>query len=127
MEKQILIRNGKVFTGNPDEKAAIQNILIRNGKIEKVSREPILCSAETEIIDASGKWITPGFIDTHTHYDAEVIASPGLKESARHGVTTVILGSCSVFAIYNNPEETSDSFTRVEAIPRSVMLPLMEK
>src|SRR5690606_35653261 len=77
--------------------------------------------------DAEGKWIVPGFIDSHTHYDAEVLASPGLKESARHGVTTIILGSCSVSAVYNSAEDTADSFTRVEAIPREVMLPLLER
>ena len=122
-----LICNAKVFTGNKDEKAEIKNVLIKNGKIESISRDEILVDESVIKINATGKWLTPGFIDTHTHYDAEVIASPGLKESARHGVTTIILGSCSVTAIYNNPEETSDSFTRVEAIPREVMLPLMEK
>ena len=125
--KPILISNAKVFTGNKDEKAEVKNILIKNGKIERISKEEILVDESVIKVDASGKWVTPGFIDTHTHYDAEVIASPGLKESARHGVTTIILGSCSVTAIFNNPEETSDSFTRVEAIPREVMLPLMEK
>ena len=125
--KQILISNAKVFTGNKDEKAEVKNILIMDGKIKKISKQEILVDESVMKIDASGKWVTPGFLDTHTHYDAEVIASPGLKESARHGVTTIILGSCSVTAIYNNPEETSDCFTRVEAIPREVMLPLMEK
>lgn len=125
--KKLLIKNGKVFTGVKDEKAGVKNILIANGRIEKISVEPINVGIDVEIIDASDLWVTPGFIDSHTHYDAEVIASPGLKESARHGVTTVILGSCSVSAIFNNPEETSDSFTRVEAIPRDIMLPLMEQ
>ena len=122
-----LITNGLLYSGDKDDKASIKNILINEeGIIEKISTEPIL-ESDCKVIDASGKWITPGFIDCHTHYDAEVIASPGLKESARHGITTVILGSCSVSAIFNNPEETSDCFTRVEAIPREVMLPLMER
>lgn len=73
---------------------------------------------ETAVIDATGCWITPGFIDAHTHYDAELVASTGLKESARHAVTTIVVGSCSVSAVYNNPEDTSDTFTRVEAIPK---------
>lgn len=122
-----LICNAKVFTGHKDEQATVKNVYIKNGKVEALSSDPILVDDSVIKIEAAGKWLTPGFIDTHTHYDAEVIASPGLKESARHGVTTVVLGSCSVTAIYNNPEETSDSFTRVEAIPREVMLPLMEK
>lgn len=127
MSTQILIKNGLLFTGDKDEKASVKNILITDGKVVKISSEEITTSENTTIIDATDKWITPGFIDNHTHYDAEVLASPGLKESARHGVTTVILGSCSVSAIFNNPEDTSDCFTRVEAIPREVMLPLLEK
>lgn len=123
----LLIENGTVYTGNPNQKAKTLSILIENGVIKQVSEQSISVSNEVKKIDASGMWVMPGFLDTHTHYDAEIIASPGLKESARHGVTTVVLGSCSVSAIYNNPEETSDCFTRVEAIPREVMLPLMEQ
>ena len=127
MNQKYLITNGLFFSGDKDEKAEIKHVLIENGVISKISKEPILTDNITRTIDAEGKWITPGFIDSHTHYDAEVIASPGIKESARHGVTTVVLGSCSVSAVLNNAEVTADSFTRVEAIPREVMLPLLEK
>lgn len=127
MKIDILIKNGLVFTGEAEKKALIQNVFIKNGKIVKISSESIEISENAKIIDAAGKWVMPGFVDSHTHYDAEVLASPGLNESARHGVTTIILGSCSVSAIYNNALDTSDCFTRVEAIPREIMLPLLEK
>lgn len=124
----IIIKNGIFFSGLPDEKAVKQDILIDdNGRIQEIGDCGLLPDEDLEIIDAEGKWIVPGFIDSHTHYDAEILASPGLKESARHGVTSIILGSCSVSAIFNTPEDTADSFTRVEAIPREVMLPLLEK
>lgn len=124
----ILIKNALFFSGDQKSKATPKNILINDaGKIEKISSENIAVNGNTQIIDATNKWLMPGFIDIHTHYDAEVIASPGIKESARHGVTTVILGSCSVSAVYNNAEDTSDCFTRVEAIPRETMLPLLER
>ena len=124
----ILIKNGLFFSGMPDEKAIKQDILIdATGRILEIGSCNSFSDAGLEIIDAEGKWIVPGFIDSHTHYDAEILASPGLKESARHGVTSIILGSCSVSAVFNTPEDTSDSFTRVEAIPREVMLPLLEK
>lgn len=123
-----LIKNGLFFSGNPDEKASKQDILIdETGRIAKIGSCTSIPPEGLKIIDAEGKWVMPGFVDSHTHYDAEVLASPGLKESARHGVTTIILGSCSVSAVFNNPEDTADSFTRVEAIPREVMLPLLEK
>ncbi|MEO8933064.1 MAG: hypothetical protein ABI295_02060 [Xanthomarina sp.] len=123
-----LIKNGLFFSGKSDEKATKQDILIDNeGFIKEIGSIHLPSDAFVEIIDAEGQWIVPGFIDSHTHYDAELIASPGLKESARHGVTSIILGSCSVSSVYNSPEDTSDSFTRVEAIPREIMLPLLTK
>lgn len=126
MKKRTLIKNGLFFSGNQTEKATIKDVLIlENGRIGDIGQ--IDKEDGFEIIDAQGKWVVPGFVDSHTHYDAEVIASPGLKESARHGVTSIILGSCSVSAIYNSPEDISDSFTRVEAIPRTIMLPLLKK
>jgi N-acyl-D-aspartate/D-glutamate deacylase len=70
------------------------------------------------VIDATGKWIVPGFIDVHTHYDAEVLLDPGLRESVRHGVTTVLLGNCSLSTVYADSEDAADLFSRVEAVPR---------
>src|SRR5690606_19801732 len=116
------------FSGDRNTSATIQDILIdSHGRIMEIGSIAPSQYDPVEIIDAEGLWVVPGFIDSHTHYDAEVIASPGLKESARHGVTSIVLGSCSVSSVYNSPEDTSDSFTRVEAIPREVMLPLLEK
>lgn len=124
----ILIKDALFFSGDYKQKAEQKNVLINDeGRIQQITDAEIVVDDDTRIINAAGKWLVPGFLDTHTHYDAEVIASPGLKESARHGVTTIILGSCSVSAVYNNPEDTSDCFTRVEAIPREIMLPLMEE
>jgi N-acyl-D-aspartate/D-glutamate deacylase len=123
----IIIKNGLFFSGIPNEKAIKQDILIDDaGQILEISSCNSISDEGLEIIDAERKWIVPGFIDSHTHYDAELLASPGLKESARHGVTTIILGSCSVSAVFNSPEDTTDSFARVEVIPRDVMLPLLE-
>ncbi len=123
----LLIKNGLVFTGKADQKARIQHLLVQNQKIVNIFEEEAALPSADQIIDAKGKWITPGFIDSHTHYDAEVLVSPGLKESARHGVTSIILGSCSVSAIYNGVEDTADYFTRVEAIPREIMIPILER
>jgi len=72
-----------------------------------------------------GKWITPGFLDTHTHYDAELIVAPSLSESVRHGVTTVLVGSCSLSMVCSAAEDASDIFTRVETVPREKVLPIL--
>ena len=65
-----------------------------------------------------GKWVLPGFVDIHTHYDVEVLDGPGLPESVRHGVTTVLIGSCSLSTVHVGGEDAGDLFGRVEAIPR---------
>ena len=110
------------------KKAYKQDLLIdEHGMILAIGNNISYADEQIQLVDATGKWIVPGFVDSHTHYDAEILASPGLKESARHGVTSIILGSCSVSAVFNTPEDTADSFTRVEAIPREVMLPLLKK
>ena len=70
------------------------------------------------MVDATGKWVLPGMVDVHTHYDVEVLNGPGLPESVRHGVTTVLLGSCSLSTIHVGGTDAGDLFGRVEAIPR---------
>ena len=57
-------------------------------------------------------------LDIHTHYDVEVLVGPSLAESLRHGVTTVMLGSCSLSTIHVDGVDAGDLFGRVEAIPR---------
>lgn len=86
--------------------------------VAAVSAEPLDEAGCPEVIDAAGKWVVPGFIDVHTHYDAEVLLDPGLRESVRHGVTTVLLGNCSLSTVYAQPADAADLFSRVEAVPR---------
>lgn len=119
----VIVRGGMVFdgTGAP---GAIRDLGIRDGRIVAVS-EQRLEGAATEVIDAQGRWVVPGFVDIHTHYDAELLAAPALSESVRHGVTTVTVGSCSISTILSEAEDCSDLFTRVEAIPREYVLPLL--
>ena len=67
-------------------------------------------------IDARGKWVMPGLLDVHTHYDAEVLLSPGLGESVRHGTTSIVLGNCSLSTVYSDADDCADMFARVEAL-----------
>jgi N-acyl-D-aspartate/D-glutamate deacylase len=95
-----LINNITLYNGK-NEPAQKTNVLIDEGRIAKISNSPISDPAEL-IIEGDGKWLTPGFVDTHTHYDAEILLSPGLKESVRHGVTTAVIGSCSISMVYDH-------------------------
>lgn len=88
----LVIRNGTVIdgTGAPRRRA---DVGIRDGKIAAV--EPGLPPGREEI-DAEGKLVTPGFVDVHTHYDAQVTWDPHVTPSTWHGVTTVVMGNCGV-------------------------------
>ncbi len=123
--QDILIRGGRVFSGY-DRPSQIANVLVRQGKVAEVTQQSMTVGDDTKIVEASGKWIVPGFIDNHTHYDGEVLVAPTLSESVRHGVTTVMLGSCSLSFVYSDVQDCADMFTRVEAFPRDVLLPILQ-
>jgi N-acyl-D-aspartate/D-glutamate deacylase len=116
----VIIRDGLWFDGTGSAPQT-RTLGIRDGVVTTVAdpaQGPLDETGCPEVIDAAGKWIVPGFIDVHTHYDAEVLLDPGLRESVRHGVTTVLLGNCSLSTVYANSEDAADLFSRVEAVPR---------
>ena len=122
----LIIQGGRYFDGSPAP-SAIRSLAIKDGRIALVSAEPLDASLAGRVIDAQGKWITPGFLDTHTHYDAELMVAPSLSESVRHGVTTVLVGSCSLSMVCSDAEDASDIFTRVETVPREKVLPILHE
>ncbi|WP_410872379.1 N-acyl-D-amino-acid deacylase family protein [Nocardia sp. A7] len=117
----VIISGGTVYDGSGGP-GVVRHVGIRDGVVCALSVEPLDSSAAGEVIDATGQWVTPGFVDVHTHYDAEVLVSPGLTESVRHGVTTVMLGNCSLSTIYSTAVDIADLFSRVEALPRDHVL-----
>ena len=125
MSYDIVINNGLYFDGS-GAPGALRHIGIKDGRIDTLSVSP-LDESGAEVIDAAGKWVTPGFLEIHSHYDAEVIAAPALKESVRHGVTSVTIGSCSISMVLADAEDCSDLFTRVEAVPREYVLPILQE
>ena len=66
-------------------------------------------------------------VDIHTHYDVEVLEQPELVESLRHGVTTILIGSCSLSTVHVDPTTAGDLFGRVEAIPRRHVIESLER
>jgi N-acyl-D-aspartate/D-glutamate deacylase len=121
MAYDVIIRNGLWFDG-AGSAPQTRTLGIRDGIVATVSAAPLDETGCPDVIDAAGKWIVPGFLDVHTHYDAEVLLDPGLRESVRHGVTTLLLGNCSLSTVYADAEDAADLFSRVEAVPRQFVL-----
>ena len=122
----LVIAGALLFDGDGDE-GRLADVGVRAGKVAAITDSGGLGAAVAEArLEGAGLWLPPGFIDLHTHYDAEVEAAPALLESLRHGVTTVMLGSCSISAAVGEPEDIADIFCRVEGIPRSLLLPLLQ-
>lgn len=120
-----LIRGGLVFDGTGVD-GRLADVLIGDGIVQRITSD-IEAPDGAEVIDATGCWVTPDFIDLHTHYDAELELDPALGESVRHGVTTVLTGSCGLSFAMGGPENLADMFCRVEGVPRSEVLPLLER
>src|SRR3954447_23048443 len=125
MTYDVIVRNGLWFDGT-GARPPRRTLGVRDGIVVAVSADPLDEAGCPDIIDAEGKWVLPGFIDVHTHYDAEVLLDPGLRESVRHGVTTLLLGNCSLSTVYADSEDAADLFSRVEAVPRKFVLGALE-
>ncbi|QYJ03646.1 amidohydrolase family protein [Nocardioides panacisoli] len=121
-----VIRRARWFdgTGAP---SAIRDLGIRDGRVAAISESPLDAAGCDDVVEAGGRWVVPGMVDIHTHYDVEVLEGPALSESVRHGVTTILLGSCSLSTIHCDPVDAGDLFGRVEAIPRDHVIGHVER
>jgi N-acyl-D-aspartate/D-glutamate deacylase len=99
MNAEIVIRGGTVVDGSgaPGRRA---DLALEGGRIREIGAN--LRGARE--LDASGAVVAPGFIDLHTHYDAQVFWDPALSPSCFHGVTTVIAGNCGFSIAPTRPE-----------------------
>jgi N-acyl-D-aspartate/D-glutamate deacylase len=121
-----IIRNGRWFDGS-GAASAVRSLGIRGGHVVAIAPDPLDETGCQHVIDATGKWVLPGMLDIHTHYDVEVLDGPALTESLRHGVTTVMLGSCSLSTIHVGGVDAGDLFGRVEAIPREHVIGAVDR
>lgn len=126
MDELDLVINGGTYYDGSGAPGIVTNIGVRSGRVTIVDDGPLSVGPGTRVIEADGQWVMPGFVDAHTHYDAELQVAPGLNESVRHGVTTVFVGNCSLSTIYSTPLDIADLFSRVEALPRAQVLTALQ-
>ena len=111
------LRGGTIVDGTRAERY-VGDVFIKDGRIAQLGGEAV-GSAE-RVIDADGLIVAPGFVDLHTHYDAQIRWDPWCTISGWHGVTSVVLGNCGFGFAPVKPdfrERSMLTMTRTEAIP----------
>src|SRR5580698_5787848 len=117
----IIISGGTIVDGTRTPRF-VSDIAIKNGKIAQIGG--LKGKTADRVLDAAGRIVAPGFVDLHTHYDAQIFWDPYCTLSGWHGVTSVALGNCG-FGFAPSRVEDRDramlSMTRNEAIPYEAM------
>jgi len=117
----LIIRNGRVIDGSGGE-SRVCDVAIKNGLIHAVGKNLVGTAARE--IDATGKIVTPGFVDVHTHYDGQATWDSHMNPSSNLGTTTVVMGNCGVGFAPCRPEDHDvliQLMEGVEEIPETAM------
>jgi len=120
MSFDLLIKNGTVVdgTGAPRRRA---DVAVKDGLIAEIGK---VSDGAKKTIDADGLIVAPGFVDPHTHYDAQICWDPQITSSSWHGVTSVVMGNCGVGLAPCRPQAhdiAALDLVNVEAIPYEVL------
>ncbi len=120
MSYDLLIKNGTVVdgTGAPRRMA---DVAVKDGVVAEIGK---IKDGAKKTIDADGLIVAPGFVDPHTHYDAQICWDPQITSSSWHGVTSVVMGNCGVGLAPCRPQAhdiAALDLVNVEAIPYDVL------
>lgn len=117
MIADVLIRNARICDGTGDP-IYPGSIAIKDGRIAAVGAFDV---EAREVHDAGGRIVAPGFIDPHTHFDAQLLWDGHARPSLEHGVTTIVQGNCSLSLAplrKEHREFLSATFRQIEEMPR---------
>src|SRR2546428_327263 len=120
MPYDLLIKNGRIIDGS-GRPAFHGDVGVAQGKIVELGR---LAAPAGRVMGADGRVVSPGSVDTHCHYDAQVLWDPLCTFSCHHGATSVIIGNCSLALAPVKPaerEKLAGMLSYVEAIPMDVL------
>ena len=121
MTYDIVIRGGSIVDGSGSEPAK-GDVAIKDGYIAAVGN---VGGDATREIDATGQLVTPGFVDIHTHLDAQMGWDPDMTPVSWHGVTTALIGNCGMTFAPCKPEHRellAGMMETVEDIPKDAIL-----
>jgi N-acyl-D-aspartate/D-glutamate deacylase len=115
----LVIRNALLVDGAGGP-AQAGDLAVKDGRIARIA--PKIAEAAERVVDAEGQALAPGFVDCHTHYDAQLFWDPTISPSSQHGVTTVLAGNCG-FSIAPLSREAAPyllrMLARVEGMPQA--------
>jgi N-acyl-D-amino-acid deacylase len=121
MDFDLLIRGGKIIDGS-GLPGWMGDVGIKDGKVVEMGR---LTGTAKRTIDAAGLVVAPGFVDHHTHLDAQILWDPYGTSEPENGVTSVVMGNCglALAPVVDGVEDSIvKSFVRVEAMPREALI-----
>jgi N-acyl-D-amino-acid deacylase len=97
----LILRNGTVIDGTGAPRQSV-DVGVEDGRIAAIGE--VASGNGAEEVDLAGLVLAPGFVDIHTHYDAQILWDPDLTPSCWHGVTSVVMGNCGFGIAPTRPE-----------------------
>src|SRR5213594_2391430 len=120
MDYDLLLRGGRVVDGS-GQPSYLADVAVKDGKIVELG---LVRGSAEKTIDAQGLVVSPGFIDHHTHMDAQVFWDPYATSEPQHGITSIVTGNCGLTVApvkHGDEDAILKNFVRVEAMPRHAL------
>jgi N-acyl-D-aspartate/D-glutamate deacylase len=121
MTYDLVVKNARIVDGT-GKKAYDGDLAVKDGRIAALGT---VSGEAKRVIDAKGQVVAPGFIDAHTHYDAQLIWDPSIDPATKHGITTILMGNCGFTLAPVRPQDQDyllGVFSTTEDVPKEVLV-----